>query len=139
MDDKIKSAFILTALNRYGSRTEKEMKRAIARMKIMDTDSLHKSVSYKSSRAGDGHQGAIEIIFKEYGRMVDMGVGKGRGLQTNRDRRIEKLTVKGKRKPRKFYSKTAYGLITPLINDLQYGYTEEVKQKIKQSLENPFA
>ena len=129
----------MTALNRYGNRTETELKRAIARMKIMDTDSLHKSVSYKSSRAGSGHQGSVEIIFKEYGRRVDMGAGKGRSLQTNRDRRIEKMTVKGKRKPRKFYSKTAYGLITPLINDLQYGYTEEVKQKIKQSLENPFA
>ena len=136
MEDKIKSAFILSALNTYGIKATRAVKREILKLKVEDTQSLFKSVAYRSQAGNDSHQGKLELIFNEYGRMVDMGVGKGNALGDNRLKRIEKLTVKGKRKPRKFYSPTVYGLLNPLINELQYGYTESIKQQLKLSLEN---
>ena len=133
--DEIKSVFIQKSLSVYGNKVVSAMKREIMRLKAVNTEDLFKSVSFKVTAGGADHQGKVEIIFNEYGRMVDMGVGKN--AKNNRENRRDKLT--NRRKAKKIYSPIAYGLITPLMNELQYGYTQEAIQNIKQTLENTTA
>lgn len=130
-DAEIKSIFISNALRNYGNKVTTSIKREILRLKAVNTEGLFNSLSFKVTSGNSSHQGKVEIIFHEYGRMVDMGVG--RGAKNNRENRRDKLT--NTRKSKKIYSPVAYGLITPLINELQYGYTQQAIDTIKQTLE----
>ena len=128
----LKLAFIEQALTKYGADVTSKIKREIQRLKAIDTEDLYKSISFKVTHGGNGHEGRVEIIFKEYGRMVDMGVGKGyKNVKANRRNKYIK-----RRTPKKIYSPIAYGKINALVKDLQYGFTETVKSELKNQLEN---
>lgn len=130
----LKLAFVQRCLDDYMRRVVEAMRREIVKRNVIDTGELLKSLSYAvyQKAVGDGSAG---LSFAEWGRMIDMGVGRGHplgGLKATREALGE--DSKG-RKPRKFYSPIAYGKLNGLMGDLLYGYTEETKAIIKKELD----
>ncbi|HRH60715.1 MAG TPA: hypothetical protein PL045_09110, partial [Chitinophagaceae bacterium] len=83
------------------------------------------------------------LSFKEYGRFLDMGTGRGNPLGGLKSTRIalqaqnkEGLAqIKKQRKRKIIYSRLAYGKLNWLIGKLLYGYTDETIAMIKQQLQ----
>lgn len=139
----LKTTFIQKSLAEYMQRVTAAMRIYAQRMKIGVTDEGIKSLSYRA--IGEANGGHATLSFKEYLRMVDMGAGRGHplgGLTTMRQTlqasdKTGFVSVKDKtRKPKKFYSKTAYGNLTWLQNQLLYGYTEETIAMLKKEMQN---
>lgn len=139
----LKRTFILRAVQQYVEDCEATFELLIRRKKIGVTDELLKSFRNKARGNGEGATG--ELIFKEYGRMVDMGVGRGQPLGALAKTRVALQSksqsglvfVKDKtRRPKKFYSPVIYGKLTYLQNKLLYGYGQEAIDSLKAELEN---
>lgn len=131
MDGDLKLAFVQKVLQDYMQRVVNTMRKEIIRRNVRVTDDLLKSLSYKVyQQQADGN---AALSFAEWGRMVDMGVGRGNPLSGLAGVRS---TIKGKkgRKPKKIYSPIAYGQLNGLMGDLLYGFTEETKTLIKNEL-----
>lgn len=139
MNGDLKQTFILKCVQDYLQSVEATIKEILRRKNIGVTEDLLNSIRSRASAAGNGATG--ELLFKEYGRFVDMGAGRGHplgGLTTT------KVALQSKqqqglafikdnvRKPKKFYSPVIYGKLTYLQNKLLYGYTEEVIASLKQ-------
>jgi hypothetical protein len=142
MSADLKSSFIIKSLRTYFDSVMDTMDAMISKMKIGVSDEGRKSLSYQAIQQGGGAAGSL--TFKEYMRMVDMGAGRGHPLGGLTSTKLTLLAenktglaqVKDRvRRPKKFYSKTVYGRITWLQNQLLYGYTEEVIETLKKELQ----
>lgn len=80
----------------------------------------------------------VDLSFLKYGRFHDMGARQGwhKGQFTGRNERGERLRPP---KPSKFYSRTAWGTLTTLINNLQNTYVARLQQDIHQTLTDGIA
>lgn len=123
MTDQIKLSFIERCVRDYVDEVIKGMERSILKKGVVDTGAL------KQSLAGTANGTIGKLIFKEYGRYIDMGVSRGNPLSAA-------ITKEKKKKARKIYSPIAYGKLNGLIGDLMYGLTEETIQTIKSELEH---
>ena len=133
-ENEVKLQFIENALKQYGEDVRAAMMREINRLDVRDTEALLNSITFKVTGANQYSQGEIQLIFRGYGRFVDMGVGKGRAIKNTQVNRRNKYV---KRKAKKIYSPIAYGLINKLISQLQYGLTDDVINSIKSQLQQP--
>lgn len=139
----LKLTFIQKNLAEYLSMVERTMQSLARKYKVGVTDEAIKSIAYKALQNGTGAKG--ELSFKNYLRFVDMGVGRGHPLggltamkvvlQSKRQEGLAQVKDK-RRKPKKMYSKAAYGNLTWLNNKLLYGFTEETIALLKKELEN---
>lgn len=142
--DQIKTTFIQRAVARYCDDVIRRMSKVIDGKKIIDTSELKHSLSSSVNSNSAGATG--KLIFNEYGRFVDMGVGRshplGGSIRALQDTIIasngakRSLGRKEARKPRKFYSPIAYGKLNGLIGDIAYGFTDEAANAIKRELES---
>lgn len=135
--EQIKLAFIERAVRDYAIDVIKAMDRKIRQKNVIDTTDLVNSLSFTTGPLAAGSVG--KILFKDYGRYIDMGVGKGRSLKLgleNLNEYIENKTGKSKIKPVKIYSPIAYGKLNGLMGDLAHGFTQETINIIKSELEN---
>lgn len=121
--DQVRLTFIERCVRDYVSEVIQGMERSIIKKGVVDTGAL------KSSLSGHANGEVGKLIFKEYGRYIDMGVSKGNPLSNA-------LKSEKKRKAKKIYSPIAYGKLNGLIGDLMYGLTEQTIQTIKTELEN---
>lgn len=141
-DQDIKLTFIHQAVRQYAADVVRAMDSRVRKLKKIDTDALRASLDGKTEATNAGAIG--KILFNEYGRYVDMGVGRGHklgsGLQTLQANILASQgntrSVARARKPAKFYSPVAYGKLNGLIEDIAYGLTEETKTAIKKQLES---
>jgi hypothetical protein len=126
--------FIEDSLNEWASLVDEQLKAAMNRMNISVTNDLYNSILFQVIRATAGHDGRAVLSFHEYGRFVDMGTGKG-----GRGKAVESLKKNRKawegRKPKKFYSKTSYGMLNRLIEQLIYGYQVASTETVKTALQ----
>jgi hypothetical protein len=134
MDGDLKIAFAQRAMAEYMKDVIEAMRREIIKRKVRHSDELLNSLAYNVYQQDAAAAGTLS--FAEWGRFVDMGVGKGHplgGIQATKDI----LTAKkgNLRKPKKIYSPIAYGKLNGLIGDLMYGFTETTKALIKQELD----
>jgi len=115
-----------------------------ARAGVGVTNQAINSLAYTAVMNG-AEGGIANLSFDQALRFVDMGVGRGHPLGGLKSTRISLLSQKksgmikvkdNTRKPKKIYSKIAYGKLTWLQNKLLYGYTEEVVAALKKELEN---
>lgn len=128
--DQRKLDFIQDELQAWAKEVEERLAKAMASKKIGITDDLLRSLSYQVFTASGNNQGEYRLSFLEYGRMVDMNVGRGRKIESIRgNRRI----IKGVR-DKKFYSKTSYGMLNRLIANLVSNYQEQTIETIKSNL-----
>lgn len=129
----LKLAFINKALTDYMQSVIKRMKSVIIKKDVRFTDELLKSFHFNVFQSNA--DGNANLNFAEWGRMIDMGVGRGHPL--GGIKATSELIDKAKqRKPVKIYSPIAYGQLNGLIGDLMYGFTEETKSILKKELEN---
>lgn len=86
--------------------------------------------------AKEGLQRAkVELSFRTHGRMADMGAGKGyrKGVYIGRDTRTE---LHRGRKGSKVYSRTAYGSLRTLMNNVANKYVQLVPELLKKEITN---
>lgn len=119
--------FIAHEVEQWANRVSEAVLRALERKKIGVTDELRQSIRHKS------RQNIGELMFKEYGRFVDMGTGRGSkmGIESIASNRA-KLTG---RKPKKFYSKVSYGTLSSLIQALVSNYQETIIYQAKNKMD----
>lgn len=138
----IKNTFIQRSLQEYLRAVENAMRAAAQKTKMNVTGEGIASISHKVLQAGGGALG--ELSFNEYLRFVDMGVGRAHPLGGLKATEVALQSSKKTgfalekdktRKPKKIYSKPAYGLLGSLYGKLSYGYTEEVIAALKQELQ----
>lgn len=143
MNGDLKQTFILKCLQQYFEETIEAIRIAAKRAKVGVTDDAVKSLSYEALQSGN-EGGTGQLKFNEYLRFVDMGVGRSHplgGMTTMKvtlqaQQKTGAVQIKNKtRKPKKIYSKIAYGKLNYLTNRLLYGYTEETIALLKQELE----
>ena len=122
--------FVSDELDAWGDDLEREMRKALRGLKVGDTDALYKSFRHEVLKASSGNDGKLLISFLGYGRMVDIGTGRGgRGVAVE-SRAKNRQAWRGRR-PKKFYSKTAYGMLNGLIERLMAGYQEHTAETVK--------
>jgi hypothetical protein len=139
MNGDIKSTFIQNALERYFDEVKPAVRVLIRRQKVGVTEHLVNSLASRVFKETAGARG--ELLFDESGRFIDMGVGKGHklgGLKASKAAfsRSSSPQGPGDRKPKKIYSRVAYGKLTALQNHLLHGYTEEAIAQIKNGMIN---
>lgn len=141
MNGDLKLTFQQQVLAQYNQECIDAMQIMMRRMKIGKTDEGYNSFSYEALMQGASSTSTLS--FREYLRMVDMGVGRAHPLgglttmkvtlQAQRKEGLALVKDKG-RKPKKFYSKIVYGKLTWLQNKLLYGYTEETVAMLKNNM-----
>lgn len=130
--DQNKIDFIQHELTMWGKAVFERLEKQLQKLNINVTQELLHSLSYKVIAATAAHNGIFSLTFKEYGRMVDMGVGRGRKIESIKSNG-QLLKNKG-RKAKKWYSKTTYGMINGLIDRITWNYQEQVAYSTKLSL-----
>ncbi len=134
---ELKLQFIQEALRDYMTEVISAMRKRIDKFDAKDSLRLLHSISYdvyQQYAEGEG-----KLSFAEWGRFIDMGVGKSHPLAG-----IEEMagfmgaySKKDKiRKPKKIYSPVVYGKLNGLIGDLAFGFTEETIHRLKAALTN---
>ena len=130
--EPIKLSFIHRCVQNYVEEVVTAMDRSIRKKNVIRTGALKNSLSH----AANDNVG--KLLFLEYGRFIDMGVGRGKRLS---DVRAETSQLAGKqkklRKRKKIYSPIAYGKLNGLMADLMYGLTDETISIIKTELQSP--
>lgn len=138
----LKQTFIQKCLTEYMQETIATIKIAATRAGVGVTGDAVKSLSYQIMQLQAG--GTASLSFNEYLRMIDMGVGRAHPLgglttmkKTLQQSRAEGYSqVKDKtRKPKKIYSRIAYGKLSSLQGKLLHGYTSETIAMIKNEME----
>jgi hypothetical protein len=144
MNGDLKLTFIQKCLAEYMQSVVQAIPIAAKRAGVGVTDAGIKSLSYEAFQLGAG--GSANLSFHEYLRFVDMGAGRGHplgGLRTmavtlQASNRTGLVQVKDKmRKPKKIYSRIAYGKLNWFENKLLHGYTEETIRTLKLEMQNP--
>jgi hypothetical protein len=134
----LKLTFINQCLREYMSSVVDTMRVMFAHYKIGISDEALKSLAFEQVER------TANLRFKEYLRFVDMGVGRGHplgGLKAVKvalqaSNTVGDILIKDRvRKPKKVYSKTAYGKLTWLENKLLHGFTEEAIAVLKKNIE----
>lgn len=131
--DARKLEFINDELSAWAAEVDAELKKALTRMNIGVTDDLYRSLLYQVMRASGSFDGQYQLSFHEYGRFVDMGTGRG-GRAKYESMAGNRRKLVG-RKPKKFYSKTTYGMLNRLIESIAYGYQEATADTVKEALQ----
>lgn len=130
----LKLSFIEVRLREYLEDVRKDMIIQMGRDDVGITEELEKSITGKVS--GESFKTA-ELIFKEYGRFVDMGVGSGHPLGgVKQTRKVLGRKKQPGRKRKNIYSRIAYGKLNYLENQLLYGFTEEARQQLLNQFPN---
>lgn len=139
--DQIKLTFLQQCLRKYNESVIETMRIAAKRAGVGVTGEGLQSLAYRAIQQ-DG-SALSQLSFKEYLRMVDMGAGRAHPLGGLRSTTVAlhsrnyvgRVQVRDRiRKPKKFYSKIAYGKLTWLENMLLHGYTEETINAIRSQL-----
>lgn len=142
MNGDLKTSFIHKSLAEYMQAVKQGMIRSAGRQKVGVTNESIATIAYAA--ATQGATTSASLSFADALRYVDMGVGRGHplgGLQAVRQTlqastRVGVVLKKDNtRKPKKIYSKVAYGNLTWLENKLLYGFTEETIAQMKKELE----
>ena len=138
----LKQTFIQRCLTEYMVETIATIKVAATRAGVGVTGDAVKSLSYQVLQLQAG--GTADLSFHEYLRMIDMGVGRAhplgglttmkKTLQASRDEGYSQVKDKT-RKPKKIYSRIAYGKLSSLQGKLLHGYTEETIAMLKAEME----
>ena len=123
-------AFIAEELQRWAPFLESRLKSQLRSRNIMESGDLVRSTVASAISSTE-----VQASFLRYGRFHDMGAKPGwnKGQFVGREQRAERLRPP---KPSKYYSRTAWGAMTTLINNLQSRYIEAIPADMKQTLTN---
>ena len=133
--DQSKLDFIYQELSEWAQVVDSRLRQQFAKRNIGVTDELIRSLHYEVFQSSAGNDGEFRLSFLEYGRMLDMGVGRtgSQSISSNRNKYLKSGAHKI-RKPKKWYSPTAYGSLNRLIGTLVNGYVEATMGSIKTNI-----
>lgn len=129
MADEAPNLDLNKILNDHARYTGSELVRMIGKKKMKGTE-LAGSISSEVTTNDSAWTGKHALSFKTSGRFVDMGVGRMRKIQSVETNGV--LIAAKKRRPKKWYSKTAYGivfgrLVPQLVVNMQENTLEGIK------------
>jgi hypothetical protein len=126
---------IKKTISEWAEITIERLQKQIRNKKIGATGSLNNSLIYKlKSLAGTGVS-SVNLEFNYYGKFLDMGVGRGQKIEGVKSNRDMYALIGGGRKPKKWFSKTAYGEQIALGKILSNKYGIIGTKIIKESIE----
>lgn len=130
--------FIQSELQWWSNYVQERLKVELEKKDVRVTDTLINSLAGKVMAQAAGHEGAAQLVFDTAGRFVDMGAGKGyrKGVPTAENIKAKLMGIE-RRKPIKWYSKTAYGSVNRLMYNFSAKYSEAISLGIKEVLEKP--
>ena len=135
--EQAKLDFINEELYEWADWIDKKLREKFSQMDIGFSDELINSLSYQVFNSAGLNDGAYELSFLEYGRMVDMGAGRKASETIAGNRKAyRKVSEQKIRKAKKWYSKTTYGGLNRLINGLVNGYQDASLNSLKDNLTN---
>lgn len=124
-------------LRKYADKLQMEAGKLIAKYKIGKTGALQRS--FKTTVGNN----EVSVIFNEYGRFVDMGVGREFPIGTSGAKKFKQyrnkkgqLLVKPKRKPKPWYSSSSYGGVALLKANVSKKLIDLSINNIKNNIEN---
>lgn len=120
--------FVAKALREWSSDVERELRKMLVKHDHRVTGELLASVG-SFARPWD-----TDIMFDEVGRFVDMGVGRSAAGETIESNGYVYAAM-GKRRRDPWYSRTAYGMLNALIDEIQFGYGTEALDVMKKPLQ----
>jgi len=82
-----------------------------------------------------GNSVVLSLKFPDYGRFIEIQKHKKRIRTESTKGNSAKWSKKQKKKDTGWYSRNAYGSLNRLIGRLMYGFSEEIKKNIKESLD----
>lgn len=124
--------FIQHELTEWGDYVEEKLRQSLDALNVGYTQELISSLSHRVMAASSSQKGQYQQLFKEYGRFVDMGAGRGKMLQTEANKRRALKRRKGVREPKKWYSKTFFGSLNKLIGALSHNYAQFAMQQFRE-------
>ena len=125
---------LLKLLTDWTARTELVLRLQKKRLGVDDTNELDKSLSGRVRQQADAMLES-ELAFLVRGRMVDMGAGRARKIES-RDTNAQLIQGKSNtRKPKKWYSRAFYGRINDLQGIIGFQLMESAIRAVKDPLE----
>lgn len=112
-----------------------DLQKSIRNKNIGRTHSLISNLGYQYKPDGSG-DGTVELHFNYYGKMLDMGVGKGRKIEDVKFNREVYRVIGQKNKSNKWLSKVAFTQISALRHIMQEKFGEDAANIIKESITN---
>ncbi len=118
---------------RYANR---DLGKSLDKKKVGVTMELVRSRKFRVEGSGDDVQKAI-FSFLEYGKFVDMGVGKGQKLGDVKGNQViyKETGIKG-RKAKKWYSKVIFPEANTLAKLLEENYGLKITSELNESLDD---
>ncbi len=116
--------------NYWGRYTLNDLQKSIRTKNIGRTHQLISSLAYSNNSSGDETKLALE--FNYYGKMLDMGVGRGRPLESVSSNREVYRAIGQKNKSNKWFSKVAYTNIASLRKIIEEKYGEDASTIITE-------
>jgi hypothetical protein len=112
----------------------------IRSLKIGNTGALRESLRYHVSTSANQDQFRIDFFFAWYGKMVDMGVGKGTKLgnvaENRTSRRLEGRYSGNRRRAKGWKSATLFAEVSTLNSILIEKYGMKALANIKETVTN---
>jgi hypothetical protein len=109
----------------------------IKKLKITDTNTLLNSFMENVIAGANGDVIKIQFTFVQYGRFLDMGVGKGVKIggvkQSTISRRMEGKMIGNRRRPKKWYTKTLRHEVLRLTEIMAEYYGKSVIDMITEN------
>ena len=123
----------INTLNYWGRYTISDLQKSIRIKNIGRSHNLINSLKYNVHPESNGNAKIIfEFIY--YGRLLDMGVGRGRKIEDIKSNRAVYNAISQKNKNHKWLSKVAYTNIAALKNIMQEKYGEDVQNLIREGI-----
>jgi len=140
-DYEINDQYIQDVLYQFGDYQMDKLQENIERLKLIDEGVLLDGISFKVYESGANF---LVFEFPLYGRFIEIQYHKKR-IQSQKDKqnplvkekwKREKERLKYRAKNTQWYTKQLYGSFNWLIGKLMYGLSDQVRNKIINSLQN---
>lgn len=124
-------AFVQQEVEQWSRYLLQRMEAGVRRRGIVASGEFLRSLATTAARQGL-QRAAVALSFAGHGRFADMGAGNmyHKGAYQGRSR---EEVLKGRR-GNKVYSRTAYGTLSTLMNNLANKYVDEIPELLKQSM-----
>jgi hypothetical protein len=140
--DEIEFTFVIETLRRFGLRLQFIFMGDISAKSLVKTGNLKGGIKAEVNKSGEVG-GELRFSFPDYGRFIEINYHKGsdNGFRAfgskNRGTLKSKNKFKSKtahKKDTRWYAKNAYGYLNSLIGELMFGFTDEVREEIRDVL-----
>lgn len=125
-------AFVQAEVEQWTAYMAAQLRAGVARKGIVVSGEFLRTIAARAANEGL-QKASVALSFDTAGRFADMGAGNAYRLGKYQGSADRAELLKG-RKGNKVYSRTAYGTLSTLMNNMANMYLERVPDLIKQTL-----